>query len=92
MIQVGVKLAKDGIKADISKTYKFRTKNNKFSCLQWSVLVQNGAVYCHLGAKVTDFAPKLAKVGAKLVPCWSKVDSGWPELVPNWPKLLQNCV
>ena len=90
MIQVGSELAKDCIKADITKTYKFLKENNEFSCLQWFILVQDDALACHIGPKLTDFAPKLAKVGAKLVPCWSKVDSGWPELVPNWFKLAQN--
>ena len=76
-------MAKDCIKADIPKTYKFPMKNNEFPCLQWSILVEDGAVKCHLGFKLIDFAPKLAKVGAKLVPCWSKVVPSWPEVVPN---------
>ena len=36
---------------------------------------QNGAVQCHRVPKLTDFAPKLAKVGAKLV-----------QVGPSWPK------
>ena len=83
MVQVGPKLAQDCIKAVIPKTYKIPRKNNEFSCLQWSMLVQNDAVECHLGLKLTDFTPKLAKVGANLVLGWSKVDPSWPELVPN---------
>ena len=83
MVQVGPKLAQDCIKADIPKTYKFQTKNNEFSDFQWLSLVQNDVFACHIGSKLTDFAPKLAKVGAKLVPSWFKAVLSWPELVPN---------
>ena len=75
-MQIGTKLVKDCIKADILKTYKFQKKNNEFSCLQWPVFVQNRAVSCHLGPKLTDFAAKLAKVAAKLA-----------EVGPSWPKV-----
>ena len=39
-------------------------------------MVQNRAVSCHLGLKLTDFAAKLAKVAAKLA-----------EVGPSWPKV-----
>ena len=49
---------------------------------------QNGAIYWGFGSKLTDFAPKLAKVGAKLVPSWFKGHPSWSELVTNLPKLV----
>ena len=69
--------------ADIAKTYNFPMKNNEFSCLQWSILVKNGAIYCHLSRKFIDFAPKLLKYGAKLDPSWFKVAPSSPELEPK---------
>ena len=97
MIQVAPKLAKDCIKADIPKTYKFQRKNNDFSCIQWSILVQSDAVCCHLGSKLTDFAPRWSKlernssqVGSRLLqvgPSWYQINATWCKMGSSCPKL-----
>ena len=74
MAQMGTKITS---RLSSLKHIKSRGKNNEFSCLQCPVLVQNGVVECHLGSKLTDFAPKLAKVGAKLVHVGHQVGVQW---------------